>query len=60
MRQDNIPLSSLSLGEREGPLRISSSIRFTLLIMQIMLTFFRPLSLAGRKGYGKMMQIGMV
>ena len=40
-------------------MKISSSIRFTLLIMPIVLIFFRPISLAGRKGYGKVMQVRM-
>ena len=41
-------------------MKISSIIWFTLLIMPIVLIFFRPLYLAGRRGYGKMMQVQMV
>ena len=48
-------------------MKISSIIWFTLLIMPIVLIFFRPLSLAGRRGYGKndagsdgLMQVQMV
>ena len=40
-------------------MKISSIMRFSLLIMPIVLIFFQPLSLAGRKGYGKMMQVRM-
>ena len=40
-------------------MKISSIMRLNLLIMPIVLIFFQPLSLAGRKGYGKMMQVRM-
>ena len=36
-------------------MKISSIMRFNLLIMPIVLIFFQPLALAGRKVYGKMM-----
>ena len=38
-------------------MKISSIMRLTLLIRPIVLSFLRPLSLAGRIGYGKMMQV---
>ena len=41
-------------------MKISSIIKFSLLIMPIVFIFFHPISLASRRGYGKMMQIQMV
>ena len=40
-------------------MKISLIIRLTLLIMQIVLIFFHSISLAGRRGYGKVMQVQM-
>ena len=40
-------------------MKISSIMRFNLLIMPIVMILFQPLSFAGRKGYGKMMQVRM-
>ena len=40
-------------------MKILSMMRFNLLIMPIVLNLFQPLSFAGRKGYGKMMQVRM-
>ena len=40
-------------------MKISSFIWLTLLIMPIVLIFFRPISLACRRGYGKVMQVRM-
>ena len=40
-------------------MKILSIMRFNLLVMPIVLIFFQPLSLAGRKGYGKLMQVQM-
>ena len=38
-------------------MKISSIMRFNVLILPIVLIFFQPLSLASWKGYGKMMQV---
>ena len=56
----NLNFAYLGLKERvHSEMKISSIMRFNLLIMPIVLIFFQPLSLAGRKGYGKMMQVRM-
>ena len=40
-------------------MKMLSIMRINLLNMPIVLIFFQPLSLASRKGYGKMMQVRM-
>ena len=51
-------LHLMVLKERvHSELKISTIMRFNLLFMPIVLIFFQPLSLASRKGYGKMMQV---
>ena len=62
LKCSKILFSEISIFQGDGALRneISSSIRFTLLMMSIVLIFFPPDTLTGRRGYGKIMQVRMV